>query len=169
MLRPLAVLAVSLLAASGCQKSESQPAPAKATASKAAPTSASAKAGAAPTPAQPPKAEANFEMRIIPGEATAGQAGESVIEITPKPGYKMNLDFPSRLKLTEHAGLTPAKDTLAKDDAEVTEKAIKFKVSHTCDKAGQYKVSGLTDFSVCNDKACKLIRGEKVAWTVDVK
>ena len=108
-------------------------------------------------------------MRVIPGEATAGQPGESVIEITPKAGYKMNLDFPSRLKLTEHAGLTPAKDTLAKDDAEVTEKAIKFKVSHTCDKAGDYSISGLTDFSVCNEKSCKLIRGEKVAWTVNVK
>ncbi len=171
-MRRIPALTLCLMALGGCQPSSAPSTPAAtgdAPAAKTAPSVASAQAKAAPTPAAAPAAEANFELRVIPGAATAGQPGESVVEITPKPGFKMNLDFPARLKLTEHPGLKPAKAQLGTDDADLTEKALKFKVTHTCDAAGSFKVDGLADFSVCNDKACKLIRGEKVAWTVDVK
>ena len=108
-------------------------------------------------------------MRIVPGDATAGRSSTSVVEVTPSTGYKINLQFPSRLKLEPTAGVKPAKEQLGKDDAEVTEEVLRFNVAFTPASAGKLKMGGTADFSVCNDSTCKLIRDEKLAWEVDVK
>ncbi len=111
----------------------------------------------------------NYTVRIIPGEAKAGALATSIVEVTPSKGYKMNLEFPSRLTLEPVAGVKPAKEKLGKEDAEVTEKALRFKVAYTPASAGKLNMTGSTDFSVCNETTCQLIRDEKLAWEVDVK
>lgn len=142
----------------------------------AAGASAAAKAGAdtaqAVALANAPESAAeavNFVVRVVPGAAKAGAESTTVVEVTPKPGFKMNLDFPARLRITEPGATKPAKEVLGKDDAEVTTEVLRFKVALTAEQAGAAAVGALADFSVCNENACKLIRGEKLAWTVDVQ
>lgn len=159
-------LAVSALTA--CQSS---PAPSAPEAASSAPTAAT------PTPAAPasaaPATQAAtaqpYTVRIVAGDAKAGQAGKSVVEVTPAAGFHMNLEFPVRLRVTPPTGLTLGKADLSKEDAELSEAALRFSVPFTAAAAGKVSLEALGDFSVCNDTTCKLIRDEKLAWDVDVK
>ncbi len=154
-----------------CQREASaEQAPAKtpdAPATKKAPTAPPP--GFVATGAVAEKPAESYMVRIVPGDAKAGQSGTSVVEVTPSPGYKINLEFPSRLRLEPTAGVKPAKEQFGKEDAEVTEKVLRFNVAFTPASAGKLKMAGTADFSVCNDSTCKLIRDEKLAWEVDVK
>lgn len=166
----LSGLLISALALSACSKEPATGDGAKSPASAAATGSAASAASTAAAPASKAVAEAQYKVRIIPGEATAGAAATSVVEVTPLPGYKMNKDFPAQIKkLTAPDGVTLPKQTLAMADAELSEKVLRFTVPFTPTKAGQIDLAGLADFSVCNERACKLIRDEKVAWQVAVK
>lgn len=168
LIEKASLIALALAFAAGCNKPAEEPA-----AEPAAPAPAAAEAS--PTPAKPAApAEAapaakNYVVRITPGDATAGQPASSVIEITPAAGYKMNLEFPSRLALDTPEGAALGKTELTADDLEITEKALKFTVAYTPEQAGQLDLAGAADFSVCNENACKLVRDEKVAWQVAVK
>ncbi len=122
----------------------------------------------APTKAEPATAQ-SYVVRIVAGEAKAGASTTSVVEVTPAEGYKINLEFPSRLQLSPTAGVKPAKERLGKEDAEVSEKMLRFNVAFTPASAGHLKMNCTADFSVCNDSTCKLIRDEKLAWEVHVK
>ena len=117
---------------------------------------------------QAPTAQ-SYTVRIVAGDAKAGQAGKSVVEVTPAAGFHMNLEFPVRLRVTPPTGLTLGKADLSKEDAELTEAALRFSVPFTATAAGKVSLEALGDFSVCNDTTCKLIRDEKLAWDVDVK
>lgn len=149
----------SLVALLACQK---QPAADQGT------PKAGEKAAAAPAPA-PATANDAYTVRIVPGDAKAGAPATSVIEVTPGPGYKVNLDFPAKLTFSPPEGVTAEKKAFDKGDAELTEKALRFNVPFTAAAAGTISLSGTADFSVCNDNTCKLIRDEKLAWEVAVK
>lgn len=168
----LSVLMASCLAMLACN-SDTKPAEAKpatpasqAKAAKAETAKADTKAG----PASKAPVEAHYTVRIIPGDAAAGAEAKSVVEVKPTAGYKMNVEFPAQIKkLAAPEGVTLPKQTLAAADAELTEKVLRFTVPFTATKAGQIDLNGLADFSVCDARACKLIRDEKVAWQVTVK
>lgn len=160
-------LLVGGLALAGCEK-PAEKAPPEAKTAEAAPSTATpppaAKKGAAPAPVAQ-----TYKIRITPGEAAAGQPATSVIEVTPMAGYKMNKDFPSRLALDPAEGATLTKTAFEKGDAELSEEMLRFEIPFTPAAAGKLDLSGMADFSVCNEKACKLIRDEKVAWQVAVR
>lgn len=160
-MRQFLVSVAAIALAVACQKG---PAEAQAT-PKAAPGDAPEAATA-----QKDNAEAAlYAVRIVPGDATAGAEATSVIEVTPAAGYKINLEFPTRLKLSTVDGIAHAKAELGKTDAEITEKVLRFNVAFTAAKAGKFSLEGVADFSVCNDRTCRLLRGEKLAWEVAVK
>lgn len=168
LLPSAALLAALAGLTAGCNKPADPPAEAPAAAqAQKAPEPAKAPE-APPAPAAEPAAK-NYLVRITPGDAAAGQPAQSVIEVTPTPGYKMNLEFPSRLKLDAPAGAALAKAELGRDDVEITEQALRFTVAYTPEQAGKLDLAGAADFSVCNENACKLVRDEKVAWEVAVK
>ncbi len=133
-------------------------------------------AGPAPGPAgteavaRPAAAGASaYTVRIVPGEATAGQPATSVIEVSPAPGFKINQEFPAKLKLSKTEGVAPVKTELGLDDAEISDKSLRFSVRFTPANAGKVALAGAADFSVCNDTTCKLIRDEQLSWEVQVK
>lgn len=116
-----------------------------------------------------PSSDQNYTVRIVPGEAKAGQPATSVVEVLPGAGYKINLEFPVRMTLSPLKGAKAAKRELSKADAEISEKALRFNVVFTADAAGTLSLDGAADFSVCNPSTCKLIRDEKLSWEVAVK
>lgn len=122
--------------------------------------------------AQPAKAaqaganDSNFTLTVKPESSKVNTASSAVIEVLPQTGYKMNLDFPARLKITEPGVIQVDKAELSQEDAQLTEEGLRFTVHYTAPTAGEAHISGLADFSVCNDNACKLVRGEEVQWKV---
>jgi hypothetical protein len=176
----IALFAAALLT-TACQKpepapttpaAEQKPAPAAQPVAKA-PTSETAQAVTAGVAKGDKKGEAapksiNHVVRVIPGDAKVGQEATSIIEITPNAGYKMNIEFPVRVSLTKKDGIK-AKPNYGLPDAELTEKVLRFKVPYTAEKAGTIEVEGLADFSVCNPQACKLVRGEQIAWSINAQ
>ncbi|MFN3197974.1 MAG: hypothetical protein ACE366_06085 [Bradymonadia bacterium] len=168
-----ALLGTLTLTAFGCQESAKakgpDQTPPKAADAPASPDAVKAEAKPAEAPAAEQAEAPIYAVKIRPGDAKAGQAGTSVIEVTPAKGYKVNLEFPSRLKLSPVQGIAHTKAELGKDDAEVTEKVLRFNVGFTPSAAGKYALEGVADFSVCNDRTCRLIRGEKLTWEVAVQ
>ena len=149
-----------------CQGAPEAAKPGPATASPAASGAASQA-----TPANKPTTPAPqpYTVRIVPGDASAGKAATSVIEVRPAQGFHMNQEFPTRLRVTPPVGVTVARPELTKSDAEVTDELLRFSVGFNAAAAGKVTLAGLGDFSVCNDSTCKLIRDEKLSWDVDVK
>ena len=128
----------------------------------------------APPPAQAPKAkqafaEAPYKIRFVTKPAAPGKESATTIEITPLDGYKMNKDFPTSLNVDGTAGAATPKLKFATGDAEITEQRVGFTVGFTPKNAGALAMTGTTNFSVCNERTCKLFRGEKLAWEVSVK
>jgi hypothetical protein len=158
-----------LVTAFACQR---QPAAREGGLTGPAPTPA-ATTQAAPAPAPAPKpveaAPQPYMVRIVPGSGAAGQAVNSVIEVSPAAGFHINQEFPVKLKLLKTDGVDMAKKELGKEDAEINEKALRFTVRFTPKAPGKVALTGTADFSVCNDTTCKLIRDEQLSWEVDVK
>jgi len=155
MLRLLTTTLFALLALLACsrQPAAEEPAP---------------KAAAPATPAKA-KSASSYTVNIVPGAAKAGQPSTTVVEVRPGPGFKINLEFPARLKLLTTEGLKTGKRELSKDDAELTKAVLRFSIPFTPAHAGKLKLDGTTDFSVCNETSCKLIRDERLSWEVDVQ
>jgi hypothetical protein len=61
------------------------------------------------------------------------------------------------------------KKSFGAEDCTLSEKELTYGVPFTAKSAGEIKMTGKTNFSVCNERTCKLYRGEKVAWTVTAK
>ena len=131
----------------------------------------------APTPNPPlvkPKTDESFanrpyKIRVVPGDAANGKAATSVIEITPTAGYKMNQDFPSRLRIDASQAAQLSKTDFRGPDVQVSDAKVRFDVNFTPKQAGSIPMSGIADFSVCNESTCKLYRGERVVWDVAVR
>ena len=75
----------------------------------------------------------------------------SPIKVSPKPGFKVNQDFPHRLKVKE------AEVTGALGDKELTFALEGQTCEGTCEASA--------DFSICNDQMCKLYRDVKLSWS----
>ena len=80
---------------------------------------------------------------------------ETPLTIKPKPGYKINADFPHRAILS--AGATQATASV-----DHTEKRLIFKTAAK-DALPKTGVKAELSFSVCNDQMCKLYK-ETYAW-----
>lgn len=80
--------------------------------------------------------------------------GRLITEVTPKAGYRINVDYPWKLTVGEQAQGQGEASTF-------DEKKVRF-VSDTSAEAGT-QVEGELRFSVCNDATCLTPR-EKVQW-----
>ena len=114
-------------------------------------------AQAATAPAQTAKAPAQQATGVLDGETYElfypQQAG-AAISVRPKPGFKVNKDFPHRLKLKD-----------AEVTGEIKPEQLEFAIasaSASCE--GTCEASA--DFSICNDQMCKLYRDVKLSWEI---
>ena len=111
-------------------------------------------------------AEAFSAEMVAAGPYAAGKEGVAVVTVSAKGEFKINQQFPFRLKLAEAPdGVTYPKSVLKRDDAAFTEKQAVFKFPFVAQKAGKYVLSGTVSISVCNDKKCLM---EKVPLDVEV-
>jgi hypothetical protein len=168
-MRRFALTCSAALVLVACQKDDASAQP-ESPAPAAKPAAPAPAAAAKPAPAPKPAAEAKtYTVRINTAEVAAGKPATTVIEISPGPGFKMNLEFPTKFRLEPKDGISAAKPALTKDDAELNEEVLRFPVGFTAAAAGKHALKGVADFSVCNDTTCKLIRGETFAWEIDAQ
>ena len=114
-------------------------------------------------------AETPFKISFASADGAVGKEASTTIKIVPLDGYKMNKDFPNSLKLTPHKSAEFKKTDFAPGDAQLSDQLLSFSVDFTANTAGKIDLTAIANFSVCNDRVCKLFRGEKLAWAVSVK
>jgi hypothetical protein len=96
----------------------------------------------------------------------AGKEGAVVVTVKAFGDFKINQQFPFRLKLADPPeGVTYPKNVLKRDDGTFKEKEATFRFAFVPQKAGKYVLSGTVSLSVCDDKKCLM---EKVPLDVEV-
>jgi hypothetical protein len=106
-------------------------------------------------------------------DAPTGAAGKDsrvTVVVKPKKGWKLNMEFPTKLKVSPPAGVTVAKATLKKGDAKVfsEKQGATWEISYKSAAAGKKQFSGKLKFAVCTDATCDP-KSETLAFAVDVK
>lgn len=121
-----------------------------------APTEASTADPGAQTAAGEAGAHARFSVHVDPPrKARPGTATTARVRVTPKPGWHVNLDFPSSLTLEAPATVTLATVKLKKADAtRLDENGLEFTVKLTPKTAGTSAVKGTLKFAVCQEDTC---------------
>lgn len=111
--------------------------------------------GAAQPQGQATYQEQAFELSIAaPKEAKVGEAAEATVTLQAKAPYKVNQEYPIKLKLGESAGLTYPAATVGKDKVTLEAKKAVMKVPFTPSAAGEHSLRGVLAFSVCTDERC---------------
>lgn len=100
-----------------------------------------------------------------PTTPLSSSKGQQTIKVVPKPGYKVNLEFPHRIQVAPSS-------TLKVKSASVLGKITKKQLHYQVDVEGQngeHTLQAKADFSICNEEMCKLYRATPVKWTTQIK
>jgi hypothetical protein len=112
----------------------------------------------------PPKGKPYTLTVEKPAPGRAGEAMTATVKVVPGGGYKMNLEFPTKLTVNGPPEADPKTRTLtAKDAAKLTHAELLLRPAFTVPKAGSYKFEGQLNFSVCTEQLCE-IKTEAVTW-----
>jgi hypothetical protein len=103
-----------------------------------------------------------------PAEVGKGAQGTAVLEVTPKKGWKLNKEFPTKLTIAEPAGVKVAKkEQTVADAVAFAEQAARWQVQFQADSPGGKDFTGVFKFAVCTDTSCDP-KKEQLAWKVAV-
>lgn len=104
-----------------------------------------------------------------PREVAVGEAAKVVFTVTPKEGWKLNEEFPPKLKLSPPEGIEIDKPNQGKSDAvSYTTKQASWAVNVKATAAGKKTVSGKLKFAVCTETTCNP-RKPVVAFALQAK
>ena len=131
------------------------------------PQQPTAEAPAAGSPAKPDKTAPALKLEIAASEGKVGQELAAEVKVLPVGEYKINLEYPHKLKVSGPAAATPKEAALAAKDAKVSKAALLFKPAFKLSSAGEHAFKGKLRFSVCTEKQCE-IKAEKVQWVFKV-
>ncbi len=102
-----------------------------------------------------------------------GAEGRVRIRFVAREGYHWNEEFPARLEVTEAPGLEVSKTryTSASGDFRVESGVGVLEVPVQVAPGGPPSrvVRARADFSVCNDKECRIFKGVRLEVPVDVR
>ena len=110
--------------------------------------------------AKAPTQQAKGVQGVLDGETYElfyPQQEGAPISVRPKPGFKVNKDFPHRLKLKG-----------AEVTGEIKPEQLEFAIA-SATASCEGSCEGSADFSICNDQMCKLYRDVKLSWEVSAK
>ena len=111
---------------------------------------------------------ANYSITSKSATVSVGEPGKFAIGVQPNPGYKINLDYPWAAKLASDPQLT-VEPKAGKDKWTLAEKGARLEMPVTAREAGNHELKAKVSFSVCNDKACDVIRDKEVVVKVAAK
>lgn len=116
------------------------------------------------------RSAASYELKLTePAAAKAGELATATIRVQPKKPYKMNLEFPLKLKLGGPAdGVSPKEVQLGVKQARLSKEELILKPAFKLLKAGAHPIKGTLRFSVCTDAQCE-IKQEELSFTASAK
>jgi hypothetical protein len=104
----------------------------------------------------------------VPAQLGKGAQGTAVLEVTPKKGWKLNKEFPTKLTVAEPAGVKVSKkEQTVADAVAFAEQSARWQVQFEADSSGAKDFTGLLKFAVCTDTSCDP-KKEALAWNVAV-
>lgn len=99
--------------------------------------------------------EAAFSVMLkAPAQVKAGAPLDFVIVLSAHDGFKINEEYPLKFQFNEAKGVTPKKDIVRKEDAQVEKSTATLPLTVTIGAAGKHTVSGKLSFSVCTEERC---------------
>lgn len=114
--------------------------------------------------------DASYGIKLdVPDGVAKGSEAVVRVVVTPKTGWKMNKEFPTKLQITAPAGVALAKGAQGIADAERFEdKGATFAVKFQADSPGQKSFQASFKFAVCTDATCDP-KKQELAWVVNVQ
>ncbi len=104
----------------------------------------------------------------IPDTTTTGAPGVVTINLVPKTGWKINQEFPTKLKVKVPDGVSLDKDTLKASDAGTfSEKKAIFELKFNGSSSGSKEFTAEFRFAVCTDATCDPKKAD-LAWKLDI-
>jgi hypothetical protein len=112
------------------------------------------------------RSTASYALSVTdPAPVKAGSRATARVRVVPRGAYKINLEFPLKLKVSGPAAASPRELLLTKKQAAKLSKAeLLLKPAFKLTGPGRHVFKGTLRFSVCTDAQCE-IKTEKVAWT----
>ena len=129
-------------------------------------TSSESPSGETEVPTQAQESDGpNYEIAIkAPSTSKVGQEARTEIVVTPKNGYKVNLEYPAKLRLSTVPEGTKVSQQITKGQMNVEKTRLVVPVPFTAEAPGEKQFGGELRFSVCNPQSCQMPR-EQVTWT----
>lgn len=107
-----------------------------------------------------------YSLAVEKVSAKRGQAATAHVVFRAAPGWHVNGDYPTVLKLSLPAGISAAKSVLKREDAKLSEQEGRFDVVLTASEPGAKTVRGDLSFAVCSQTTCD---PQKAAITIEMK
>jgi hypothetical protein len=107
-------------------------------------------------------------MLAAPPKVSKGADASVTLEVVPKPGWKLNKEFPTKLTIVPPAGvkMKKAEQTVA-DAVAFADKAATWSLDFQAESPGGKDFTGTFKFAVCTDTSCDP-KKEQLAWNVAV-
>jgi len=125
-----------------------------------------------PTTSSESTAKKPYKITAAPVVLKSGATATGTFVVKPTAPWKLNLEYPTNIKLTPSAAVTVAKSTFRNNpgDAQqipLTEKEMKLSVPITGVASGNGNIAMDVRFAVCTKETC-VVKKETVAWKVTV-
>ncbi|HZF50390.1 MAG TPA: hypothetical protein VE093_17150 [Polyangiaceae bacterium] len=114
-------------------------------------------------------ASSNYKLSVSAASAKVSAKSSATITVVPTDGFKMNLEYPTKVTLNAPAGVSLEKAKLtAKDAKQLDAKAAIFDVAFTASEPGKKTITGEIKFAVCTENSCDP-KSQQIAIDVDVQ
>jgi hypothetical protein len=114
-------------------------------------------------------AGSNYNLSVKAPSAKVSAKSVASIIVEPTSGYKMNLEYPTKVTINAPDGVTLEKAKLTAKDAKKLDKAsAEFDIAYTATQPGKKTFTGEIKFAVCTENNCDP-KVEKLSFDVDVK
>ncbi len=102
----------------------------------------------------------------MPSSVSVGKESVISISLIPKTGWKINQEFPTKLKIVAPGGTSIKSATQSAKDAKTfSTKKAEFNVSFSATSAGVKNFTGKMRFAMCTDATCDP-KSADIKWTL---
>jgi hypothetical protein len=114
-------------------------------------------------------AGSHYKLSVSAPSAKVSAKSSAKITVVPTDGFKMNLEYPTKVTLNAPAGVSLEKAKLtAKDAVQLDKSAAVFDVAFTASEPGKKTITGEMKFAVCTENSCDP-QTQAISFDVDVK
>ncbi len=147
------LLIILVVALWGCEKPQ-----------ESSPTTTSPQPEKTAEPTAPKKVDNSklFKMSVAADDVRVGEDSKVKVTIKPGSGFKINKDYPWKVELQGAENITLTSKELKKDQFALSDDEATFTLDCKADAAGDHKLVGAANFSVCNDDVCKTFSDEPI-------